>query len=403
MKAKVALLGCGNPAQKWHLPTLTELNKRGDIEFVALCDMVENIARETGAKYGVPHYTSIDEMLDRHKDIQVVDIVTGDPSHHVLACQLAERGKHVMVEKPMALTLPCCDLIVNTCKRNGVHFEVAENYFRMSKQRLIIQLIKEGILGDVMRVYFVEPKRQVPFESHVTPKGLGRPISGFGRTSGMCMDMGAHRLSQLRLYAQSKPTRISATVKKYHSDPNRVHEDWAHAVIEFENGATGIYETSRLGESQKYCQITGTLGSILDNDYFGPELPLRLRINDDWVDVPVETERRTIDGVSVLQRMVVHTQPEIVFENPFRHHAIDDWCVGHASEIMSIANAAVGEEEPPEYGLQGRQDVEMAMAIYESSLNESQPIKLPLDSLTSYERMVHEDFKAKFGRPIEQV
>lgn len=403
MKAKVALLGCGNPAQKWHLPTLSELAKRGDIEFVALCDMVEDVAAASGAQYGVPHYTSVEEMLDRHKDILVVDIVTGDPTHHVLACQLAEQGKHVMVEKPMALTLACCDLVVDTCRRNGVRFEVAENYFRMPKQRMILKLIEEGILGDILRVYFSEPKRQMPFESNVTPKGLGRPISSFGRTSGMCMDMGAHRLSQLRLYAQSDARQISAIVKKYHSDPNRVHEDWAHALIEFESGATGIYETSRLGELQKYCQITGTLGSILDSDYFGPELPLRLLTGESWEAIPVETERRTIDGVDVLQRIVVHTEPKLIFENPFRAHAIDDWCVGHADEIMSIASAAINDE-PAEYGLEGRKDVEMAMAIYESSLQEAGavPVQLPLEGITSYERMVHEDYETKYGRSIEQ-
>lgn len=403
MKAKVALLGCGNPAQKWHLPTLSELARKGDIEFVALCDMVEDIAAASGAKYGVPHYTRLDEMLDRHEDIQVVDIVTGDPTHHVLACQIAERGKHVMVEKPMALTLTCCDLIIDTCRRNGVQFEVAENYFRMPKQRLILKLIAEGILGDIVRVYFSEPKRQVPFEPQITPRGLGRPVSSFGRTSGMCMDMGAHRLSQLRLYAQSEPQQISAIVKKYHSDPNRAHEDWAHALIEFESGATGIYETSRLGELQKYCQITGTLGSVLDGDYFGPELPLRLLTGESWDEIPVETERRRIDGIDVIQRIIVHSKPEIVFENPFRNHAIDDWCVGHASEIMSIANAALGDQ-PAEYGLGGRKDVEMAMAIYESSLQGSGavPVQLPLQEVTAYERMVHEDYETKYGCPIEQ-
>ncbi len=399
MKAKVALLGCGNPAQKWHLPTLAELAKRGDIEFVALCDMVEEIAIATGTKYGVPHYTSAEEMLDRHKDILVVDIVTGDPTHHVLACQIASYGKHVMVEKPMALSLPCCDAIIDTCRRNGVQFEVAENYFRMPKQRMMLKLIGEGVLGDIVRVYFVEPKRHVPFETKVTPRGLGRPISGFGRTSGMCMDMGAHRLSQLRLYAQSQPRQITATVKKYHSDPHRVHEDWAHAIIEFENGATGIYETSRLGEAQKYCQITGSLGGIFDPDYFGPNIPLRLYRGNTWQDIPVETERRRINGIDVLQRIVVHTDPKLVYENPFHNHAIDDWCIGHAAEIMSIAQAALNDQ-PAEYGLQGRKDVEMAMAIYESALSDSMPVKLPLTHITNYERSVHEDYQAKFCRSI---
>ena len=401
MKAKVALLGCGNPARKWHLPTLSELSRRGAIEFVALCDLDERLAAESGARYGVPHYTSAEEMLDRHPDILVVDVVTGDPTHHVLGRMMAEYGKHVMVEKPMALTLPCCDIIVDACRRNGVHFEVAENYFRMPKQRMILKLIEAGILGDIVRVYFVEPKRRDPFEPTVTHGGLGRPIHGFGRTSGMCMDMGAHRLSQLRLYAGSQPRRIAATVRKYGSDPGRVHEDWAHAMIEFENGAMGIYETSRRGEGQKYCQIMGSLGGILDHDTFGPEIPLRVVVGEEWRDVPVTTERRRVDGVDVLQRIVVHADTEIVHENPFRDYAIDDWCVGHAAEIMSIVNAAL-HDEPAEYGLEGRKDVEMAMAIYESSLGGMAPVSLPLERMTAYEQAVHEDYLARFGRPIDR-
>ena len=128
--------------RRWHLPTLDELAKKGAVEFVALCDLDETLAAESGKKYGVPHYTNIEEMFDRHPDIMAVDIVTGDATHHVLARRIAEHGKHVMVEKPMALTRSCCDVIIEACRKNGVHFEVAENYFRMPKQRAIVNLIK---------------------------------------------------------------------------------------------------------------------------------------------------------------------------------------------------------------------------------------------------------------------
>ena len=398
--AKIALVGCGNPARRWHLPTLSELAKRGVIEFVALCDLDEALAAESGGKYGVPHYTDIDEMLDRHQDIMAVDIVTGDPTHHVIARQIAERGKHVMVEKPMAITRGCCDVIIDACRRNGVHFEVAENYFRMPKQRMILDLIDKGILGEIVRVYFVEAKAQNPFEPTVTHRGLTRPLSKFGNSSGMCMDMGSHRLSQLRLYAMSEPRQISGTVRRYRSSPEFVHEDWAHAMIDFESGAVGVYETSRLGESLHYYQITGTRGSICDDDWSGPGIPLRLQVGDGMKDVPVEFERHRVDGVDVLSRIVVHTDPEIVHVNPFRECAIDDWSVGHAAEIMSLANAALNDEAP-EYGLAARKDVEMAMAIYESSLNGTAPVKLPIEGMTSYERMLHEDYRERFGRSFD--
>ena len=125
--AKIALVGCGRPAQRWHLPTLSELAKKGAVEFVAVCDLDNTLAADAGKKYGVPHYANIEEMFDRHKDIMAVDVVTGDPTHHVLGKLVAEHGKHVMVEKPMALTRYCCDVMIEACRRNGVHFEVAEN------------------------------------------------------------------------------------------------------------------------------------------------------------------------------------------------------------------------------------------------------------------------------------
>jgi predicted dehydrogenase len=354
-----------------------------------------------GKLYGVPYYTNLEQMLDRHKEIMAVDIVTGDPTHHSLAKLVAGHGKHVMIEKPMAMTLPCCDVIIDACKRNGVHFEVAENYFRQPKERTILKLIAEGVLGDILHVHFVEPYGSAPFEPSVKPTGLARPVSRFTSYSGVCMDMGAHRLSQLRLYAQSEPRRISAMIRKYRSDPDAVHEDWVHAMIDFANGAAGIYETSKMGEETvKYSQITGTKGKILDYDFRGPDIPLRVMIGEEMQDVPVEYERHTIDGVDVLSRIVVHTKPEIVYVNPYRDFALDDWCVGHADEIMSIANAAL-KDEPPEYGIGGRNDVEMAMAIYESSLRGMEPIQIPIEAITSYEQMLHDDYFERFGRAID--
>ena len=215
------------------------------------------------------------------------------------------------------------------------------------------------------------------------------------------MDMGAHRLSQLRLYAQSEPTQIVGTIRRYRSDPQIVHEDWAHAVIDFESGAVGVYETSRVGEAPSYYQVTGTMGSVQDHDWMAPALPLRLQVGDRMRDVGVEFERCRVDGVDVLSRIVVGTDPKIVYVNPFREYAIDDWSVGHAEEIMSLARAAAAGE-PPEYGHRGRKDVEMAMAIYESSLHGMKPVRIPIQGTTSYERMLHEDYEERFGHALAE-
>ena len=254
-KANIASVGLGAVAQRWHLPTIAELTKKGDLNFIAVCDIDEAKASETGKQYGLPHYTDVEEMLEKHKDIDVVDVCAGDYEHHTVAKIAAEHKMHPIVEKPMAPTLAFCDVIINACKKNGVHFEVAENYFRMPNDRILIKLITEGVLGDIMRVHFIEPSgRGRQFVHGAKPQGIARPVSTFGSHSGVCIDMGVHRMSQLRFYAQSEPKRIAGITKQFVPNTERVYEDWGHALIEFESGAVGVYEASQVGEGNDPVQ-----------------------------------------------------------------------------------------------------------------------------------------------------
>ena len=401
-KAKIASVGCGWVAKRWHLPTIAELTKRGDLDYIAVCDADADTARAAGAEYGLPYYTDVEEMLDKHSDIDVVDISTGDYTHHPLAKMVAEHRMHPIVEKPMAPTLACCDVIIDSCRKNGVHFEVAENYIRMPGYRIIIKLIQEGVLGDIMRVHFIEPFGRRQFvHGWGKPRGIASPISTFTSHSGVCIDMGVHRMSQIRFYAQSEPKKITGITKQFAPSPNNVYEDWGHAIIEFDSGAVGIYETTQVGEETiKYRQIMGTKGVITDTDFWTSDFPLRVLDNGEMKDIPIETERHQVDGVDVLSRIVVLTDPQVVYENPFRTYAIDDWNVETAEEIMTIARAAL-TGEPPEYGIEGRKDVEMCIALYESSRLGMTPIDLPITETTGYEQMVHNEYHQKFGRAID--
>jgi len=385
--ANMGLIGCGGIARHSHLPTVEELSRRRALRLVAVCDIVEQSAREIGEKYNVPYYTDPDKMLEREKEVDFVDICTGDFTHHSLGKMAAESGKHVIVEKPMAVTLPCCDVMIDACRKAGVHFEVAENYFRMPTDRLIKRLIQSGVMGDVMRVYMVDPA------------GPSLPTH-----SGLCIDMGVHRMSQLRTYAGSEPRRVVGVTKRFVpgegkeeevAKAGRTFEDWGHAIVDFENGSVGIFECSAVGEKAGYRQVVGTKGTFRDN-VWGGGLSLRASVGGKMADVPIDRKTKEIDGKDVLQSMVVKTEPETIWENPFKGYVLDDWRVGIAEELMSIANAAVSGADP-EYGIGGRRDVEMCVALYESSLKGMAPVNLPITSITSYEQMVHEAYEGVFG------
>ncbi|MEM2146582.1 MAG: Gfo/Idh/MocA family oxidoreductase, partial [Candidatus Jordarchaeaceae archaeon] len=215
-KARLGLIGLGRRAREV-LPTIMQAQGWGLLELVSVCDIVEEVARKLGEEYHVSYYTSVDKMLEKEKDIDFVYICAGDYHHHVLGKLAAEHGKHVLVEKPMAITLPCCDLLIKACEKAGVFYEVGAQYLRGPTDRAVMKIIKSGLIGDVLRAYAIDP---APTNTSVTSR------------SGVCMDMGVHRMSEIRTYIGSEPIGVTGLIKKFaHKKqvPGVLGEDWGFA------------------------------------------------------------------------------------------------------------------------------------------------------------------------------
>ena len=102
-KVKLGLIGCGSRGNSI-LYTVMKAQKFGFLELVAVSDIKESAAKAIGKKYNLPYFTSPEKMLK--KDMDFVLICSGDNQHHIQGKLAAEEGKHVLVEKPMAITLP---------------------------------------------------------------------------------------------------------------------------------------------------------------------------------------------------------------------------------------------------------------------------------------------------------
>ncbi|MDH5440185.1 MAG: Gfo/Idh/MocA family oxidoreductase, partial [Candidatus Bathyarchaeota archaeon] len=287
-KAKMGLVGCGGIG-KWHLKAAAELQEEGFLQLAAVCDLVKAKAREMGEIYHAPYFTDLEKMLGN--DLDFIDICTGDYTHHTVAKLVAEHGKHVLIEKPMAITLPCCDVIIDSCRRAGVYYEVAENYYRTPSERAMKKIIERGIIGDVLRTYAIDPapansQSQSPFSSH-------SPIVRL-------LDMGSHRMSEIREFSGSEAETIIGVTKP--QTPGGMYDDWGHAVVEFENGAIGVCELA-LGVVGKtnYREVIGTKGTLYNacRWAWGGDIQLTLRSEEGGkpIDVPVEKITRDINGV----------------------------------------------------------------------------------------------------------
>jgi predicted dehydrogenase len=153
-KVRMALVGCGGMGTR-HLYGLRELMQSpfANIELAALCDInrdnVEMAAEEAEKLLGhKPEvFTDLEVMAGAVPELGMVDVVTDPSVHHTVVCQALDLGLHVLVEKPMAITVGACRQMIAAAERNDRLLSVAENYRRDPSARLVRHLIDCGEIG----------------------------------------------------------------------------------------------------------------------------------------------------------------------------------------------------------------------------------------------------------------
>src|SRR5947207_2610883 len=132
-RARLALVGCGPRGLRGHAPGLSSA---AEIEFVAVCDVVEELARSAAAQLGVEAYTDHRALLQR-PDLDGVVIVTATRFHAPIALDAVRAGKHVLLEKPMATSLEAAEELVREAERAGVRGAIGyQSRFRRACQSL---------------------------------------------------------------------------------------------------------------------------------------------------------------------------------------------------------------------------------------------------------------------------
>ncbi|HRB31480.1 MAG TPA: Gfo/Idh/MocA family oxidoreductase [Ferruginibacter sp.] len=142
-KINFAIIGCGRIAQR-HAEHIHKMGK-----LVASCDIVPQKADELAAKYAAKAYTSVDEMLAAHKEIDVVSICSPNGLHAEHSLAALKAGHHVLCEKPMALSVQDCNtMIIAAEQANRRLFIVKQNRFN-PPVAAVKKLIDEGRLGKI--------------------------------------------------------------------------------------------------------------------------------------------------------------------------------------------------------------------------------------------------------------
>jgi predicted dehydrogenase len=329
---RFGLLGCGRIAKR-HSDLLGGNNIRG-AKLVAVCDSVRTRADPVAAKFSVPAVYDIDDFLAR-KDIDVVSVLTPSGLHpqHVIAC--ARAGKHVVVEKPMALRLSDADDMIRACDQAGVKlFIVKQNRFNVPvvKAREALDAGRFGklILGTV-RVRWCRDQAYYDQDSW---RGT------WAYDGGVLSNQASHHVDMLEWFfgdVISVHARAVTALAKIET------EDTAVATLKFKNGALGIIEATtaaRPTDLEGSLSVLGEKGMV-EIAGFAVNQIRHWRFVD---ETPADKE--------VIEKFSVN--PPNVYG--FGHQAYYE----HVVDCLTNQRAALVD------GLEGRKSLELITALYES-------------------------------------
>ena len=356
-KLKIAVVGTGGRAGA-HLSTIPKLDLI--YQLVGVCDIDEERAMEVAQRLSVSGYTDVETLIDAESPDLILITVPPD-GHHVITEVAASHGVHVITETPISTTLSCADRMINAAAQYSVKLEVAENVWRWPHEQLKRKIVDAGLIGEITHAHL-------------------------WYTSGSY-----HGMNAIRTLVQSEAVRVVGHTKEISGS------SWEVGIVEFENGVSLVYElpTRRRGN---YWEIDGTKGAIVGNEL----LCYRGTATETY---PIQTTTTDGDGVSVVDRARVDTDPPVIWENPLKAFALADADdVARGAELHSIYRAIV-EGVEPEYGaINGRTDQEILIAIRESARNGGKPIDLPLTEITGHEENLHREYRERYGvHPFDAI
>lgn len=220
-KTKVAILGCGFIAE---IHAASYARFVSDAEVVAVYTRKLEKAKAFAESFGIgAWYDDVDTLL-KETDCDVVDICLPNVLHHEVCLKAANAGKHVIIEKPLCLSLKEADEMIEACRKNGKLLMYAEELCFAPKYERVRAIVEKGALG---KLYMLKQ-----CEKHSGPHSRWFYESDKSG-GGVMMDMGCHALAWFRWMLKGhKPTAVYGNFMRVMHDTDA--EDHAITQLEFD-------------------------------------------------------------------------------------------------------------------------------------------------------------------------
>lgn len=231
---RVAVIGLGTFGQM-HLRAFSQLQRDGEAELVAICDLNEELLHRRAATYGGKPYADYRQMVPR-EDLDAVSVVTPDSLHREIVLYALQFGCHVLVEKPLDVTVKGCDEIIAAADKAERLVQVDFHKRYDPYHQRLAAATAEGRLGSVLYGYaWMEDRLEVPRDW----------FPRWAPQSSPFWFLGVHMVDLVRFCIRANATGVFATGRKDKLAGLGVDTfDCVNAKITFESGATFAVDTS---------------------------------------------------------------------------------------------------------------------------------------------------------------
>jgi UDP-N-acetyl-2-amino-2-deoxyglucuronate dehydrogenase len=337
---RVALAGCGRISRN-HFEALTRVP---GLTLSAVCDVDADRARAAGEQLSVPWFRSYDEML-ANAPCEIVTIATPSGLHPEQGIRAARAGKHVIVEKPMAITLSAADDLVHACDAARVHlFVVKQNRLNATVQ-LLRRAVDKGRFG---RIYMANCTVRWARPQEYYDQAPWRGTWEFD--GGAFMNQASHYVDLIQWLVGP----VESVMAKTATLARRIEtEDSGIAVLKFRSGALGAIEVTMLTYPRNLegsITILGETGSVK----IGGTAVNRI---EHWSFANYDDDDKLVEGVNT-------TPPNV-------------YGFGHEAYYHNVLAVLRGEAKPDTDGRAGRKSLELILGIYESAKT-GREVPLPL-------------------------
>lgn len=411
-RVPIAMVGCGGMGRR-HLTGIAALYRSDfrNIDLVAVCDLnrqnAEDLADEAAQQLGQrPRvFTDVREMVQAMPEIQGADVVTDTGSHHQSATACLEAGLNIQCEKPLAITIRGCNLVIDTARRMGKILSVAENYRRDPINRLVRALLQDGAIGDVEFMLlagvsggndlFITPWRHQKLRGTLTIDAGVHSADILQYYLGDAMSVyGEGRLYEKYRYKRNAAGPGGFYAKWAANVPDVVEatgEDATFAYIHFGGGVIANWIQHSAGHGHRFGgrHIWGSKGSLIcPGDRNGH--PIKLCFDDKEISGAEILDYAPSYRLSPVAAQLFGGERVWTYEFPF---------VETDAKIMALEHYELGEcirtgQQPEVTGEVGRRAVALVNAVFESG-KVGRPVTIDeVESLAvdAYQREIDEHF-----------